>query len=211
MPTTAHLTAFTLTALVIIVIPGPSVMFIVARALSYGRKAAVLTVVGNAIGEYLQVVAVAFGVGALAERSVAVLTCLKLFGAAYLVYLGVRTIRDRRSLLKMLQPETTPSQRRFLLQGLIVGSTNPKTVVFLVAILPLFVNRAQGGIPDQILVLGLVFSAIALVCDNAWGLFAGTVRAWFARSPNRLELIGGIGGLAIIAVGIRLALTGRKD
>lgn len=211
MPATGHVTAFALTALVIIVIPGPSVTFIVARALAYGRKAAVLTVVGNTFGEYIQVVAVAFGIGAVAERSVAVLTALKLFGAAYLVYLGVRTIRDRRSLLTMLHPAETPSRRRFLLQGFVVGVTNPKTVVFLVAILPLFVSRADGSLSGQILVLGAVFSAIALVCDNAWGLFAGTVRLWFAKSPRRVELIGGIGGLAIIAVGVRLALTGRKD
>ena len=211
MPATGHITAFALTALVIIVIPGPSVMFIVGRALAYGRKAAVLTVLGNTFGEYVQVIAVAFGIGAVAERSVAVLTGLKLFGAAYLVYLGVKTIRDRRSFLSMLCPAETPSQRRFLLQGFIVGSTNPKTVVFLVAILPLFVSRADGSLSGQILVLGIVFSAIALVCDNAWGLFAGTVRAWFAKSPRRVELIGGIGGLAIIAVGARLALTGRKD
>ena len=211
MPAPGHVTTFALTAVVIILIPGPSVMFVVSRALSYGRKAAVLTVVGNTAGEYVQIVAVAFGIGSVAERSVALLTALKLFGAAYLVYLGVKAIRDRRSLLGMLQPGTTPSHRRFLWQGFVVGLTNPKTVVFLVAILPLFVERAEGNVPGQILVLGLVFSAIALVCDNAWGLFAGTARAWFAKSPKRLELIGGIGGLAIIAVGIRLALTGNKD
>jgi threonine/homoserine/homoserine lactone efflux protein len=211
MPTTGHVTAFALTAVVIIVMPGPSVMFIVGRALAYGRKAAVLTVVGNTLGEYIQVIAVAFGIGAVAERSVAVLTGLKLFGAAYLVYLGLKTIRERRSLLKILQPAETPSQRRFLLQGFVVGATNPKTVVFLVAILPLFVDRADGSLSGQILVLGLVFSVIALLCDNAWGLFAGAVREWFAKSPRRVELIGGIGGLAIMAVGVRLALTGRKD
>jgi threonine/homoserine/homoserine lactone efflux protein len=211
MPATGHITAFALTALVIIVIPGPSVTFIIARALAYGRRAAVLTVIGNTLGEYLQVIAVAFGIGAVAERSVAALTGLKLFGGAYLVYLGVKTIRDRRSLLTMLNPADTPSQRRLLLQGFIVGVTNPKTVIFLVAIPPLFVSRADGSLSGQILVLGLVFSVIALICDNAWCLSAGMVRAWFAKSPGRVELVGGIGGLAIIALGVRLALTGRKD
>ena len=154
MPATGHITAFALTAVVIILIPGPSVMFIVGRALSYGRKAAVLTVVGNTLGEYIQVIAVAFGIGAVAERSVAVLTTLKLFGAAYLVYLGAKTIRGARSLLQILQPAEVPSKRRFLLQGFVVGATNPKTVVFLVAILPLFVSRADGSLSGQILVLG---------------------------------------------------------
>ena len=211
MPTSSHFVAFAGTALVIILIPGPSVMFVVGRALTYGRRAAMLTVVGNTLGEYVQVIAVAFGIGAVAERSVAVLTGLKLFGAAYLIYLGAKAIRERRSPFTMLQSVETPSRRRFLLQGFVVGVSNPKTVVFLVAILPLFVDRADGSLSGQILVLGLVFSAIALVCDNAWGLFAGTARDWFAKSPKRLELIGGIGGLAIIAVGVRLALTGRKD
>ena len=211
MPPAGHVAAFALTALVIIAIPGPSVMFVVGRALAYGRRAAVLTVVGNTLGEYVQVVAVAFGIGAVAERSVAVLTGLKMFGAAYLVYLGVKAIRDRRSLLAMLQPAQSPSRRRFLLQGFVVGASNPKTVLFLVAILPLFVQRGGGSVPGQILLLGLVFSAIALVCDNAWGLSAATARTWFARSPKRLELIGGIGGLAIIAVGASVALTGRRE
>lgn len=211
MPPASHVSAFALTAAVIILVPGPSVMFVVSRALTYGRRAAVLTVVGNTAGEYVQVVAVAFGVGAAAERSVAVLTALKFFGAAYLVYLGVKTFRERRSLLSVLQPARAPSRRRFLLQGFVVGATNPKTVVFLVAILPLFVSHRAGSLSTQILMLGLVFSAIALVCDNAWGVFAGAARAWFTRSPRRLELIGGLGGLAIIAIGARLALTGTRD
>jgi threonine/homoserine/homoserine lactone efflux protein len=208
---TGHLAAFALTATVIIVIPGPSVMFIVGRALAYGRRAAVLTVVGNTVGEYLQVIAVAFGVGAIVERSVAVLTSLKLLGAAYLVYLGMKAVRERRSFLDVLEVDDRPSGRRYLAQGVVVGATNPKTVVFLVAILPLFVDRASGHLSGQILVLGGAFSAIALVCDSMWGVFAGAARNWFTRSPRRLELIGGLGGLAIIAVGIRLALTGRKD
>jgi len=208
---TGHVFAFALTAAVIIAIPGPSVLFIVGRALAYGRRAAVLTVVGNTVGEYVQVVAVAFGIGAIAERSVAVLTVLKLLGAAYLIYLGIKTVRERRSLLTALEPKNHLSHRRYFLQGLVVGVTNPKTIVFLVAILPLFVDHASGGVSAQILVLGLVFSAIALAFDSLWGLFAGAARDWFASSPRRLEMIGGIGGLAIIAVGARLALTGRKD
>lgn len=212
MPSASNFVAFALTALVIVVIPGPSVMFIVSRALAYGRRAAALTVIGNALGEYVQVIAVAFGIGLLAERAVALFTILKLIGAAYLVYLGVKTIRDRRSLGSMVDPAlVSRADRRYLLQGFLVGVSNPKTVIFLAAILPEFVTRSAGRVPEQILLLGLVFSVIALVSDNVWGITAGTARSWFARSPKRLQLVGGLGGLAIIAIGVRLALTGRKD
>ncbi|HUA07286.1 MAG TPA: LysE family translocator [Solirubrobacteraceae bacterium] len=207
-----RLLAFGITAFVVIVIPGPSVLFVVGRALASGRRVAVLTVVGNALGEYLQVIAVAFGVGALAEQSVAAFTTLKLVGGAYLVYLGVRTFRERRSLAAAIAaPVAARSDRRSFAQGFTVGATNPKTVVFLAAILPQFVSRAGGHVPAQILVLGLLFAAIALVSDTMWALAAGGFRIWFARSPRRLELIGGAGGLAIVAVGAGLLVSGRKD
>jgi len=209
---TDRLLAFGITAFVVIVIPGPSVLFVVGRALASGRRVAVLTVVGNALGEYVQVIAVAFGVGALAEQSVAAFTALKLVGGAYLVYLGVKTFRERRSLAAALAaPGAAQSDRRSFIQGATVGVTNPKTVVFLAAILPQFVSRSGGDVPVQILLLGLVFAVIALVSDTIWALAAGGFRAWFARSPRRLELVGGAGGLAIVAVGAGLLASGRKD
>jgi threonine/homoserine/homoserine lactone efflux protein len=207
-----RLLAFGITAFVVIVIPGPSVLFVVGRALASGRRVAVLTVVGNALGEYLQVIAVAVGVGALAERSVAAFTALKLIGGAYLVYLGLKTFRERKSLAAAIAaPAAHRSDRRSFLQGFSVGATNPKTVVFLAAILPQFVSRSGGHVPGQILLLGLVFAAIALVSDTMWALAAGGFRVWFGRSPRRLELIGGAGGLAIVAVGAGLLVSGRKD
>lgn len=210
--TTARLLAFAATALVIIVIPGPSVLFIVGRALSSGRRVALLSVLGNTAGEYVQVLAVAFGVGALAERSVAAFDVTKLLGAGYLVYLGIKAVRDRRSLAAALAvPAGACSSRRCLLEGAIVGVSNPKTVIFLAAILPQFVDRTDGGVPGQILLLGLVFAAIAIISDSVWALGAGAVRSWLAASPRRLELLGGAGGIAIVAVGVRLALTGRHD
>jgi threonine/homoserine/homoserine lactone efflux protein len=207
-----RLLAFGITAFVVIVIPGPSVLFVVGRALASGRRVAVLTVVGNALGEYLQVIAVAVGVGALAEQSVVAFTALKLVGGAYLVYLGVRTFRERKSLAAAIAaPASERSDSRSFAQGFTVGATNPKTVVFLAAILPQFVSRAGGHVSVQILLLGLVFAAIALVSDTMWALAAGGFRAWFGHSPRRLELIGGAGGLAIVAVGAGLLVSGRKD
>jgi threonine/homoserine/homoserine lactone efflux protein len=212
MPSTDRLLAFAVTALVVIVIPGPSVLFVVARALARGRRVAVLSVAGNAVGVYAQVLAVAIGIGALAERSVAAFTVLKLLGGAYLVYLGVKTFRQRKSLAASLAAPFGPRpDRRSFFEGAIVGATNPKTVVFLVAILPQFTTRTQGHVGSQILVLGLMFAAIAVVSDTVWVMAAARFRGWFARSPRRLELVGGAGGLAIAAVGVSFLASGRKD
>jgi len=209
---TGHLLAFALLSFVLIIVPGPNVLFVISRSLMLGRAAGVGTAAGGQIGVYLQVVAVAFGVGALVERSVAVFTVIKLAGAAYLVYLGVQAIRHRRSLRAALEVATEPrSLGRLLRDGIVVGVSNPKVIVFFAAVLPQFVNRSAGHVPGQMLLLGSVFLAIAVVCDSSWALAAGTARAWLARSPRRLEMIGGAGGLAMIGIGASLALTGRKD
>lgn len=209
----SHVLAFAVAASVIIAIPGPSVMFIVGRALAYGRRAAVLTVVGNTFGAYVQVSLVAVGVGLLVERSIVVFDVLRLAGAAYLVFLGIQAVRHRDALEATLSGPLDGPQRggRLVVQGFVVGASNPKSIVFLTAILPQFVSRGGGHVPAQILILGLVYAGIALLSDSLWGVAAGTFRSWFARSPRRLQLVGGVGGLAVIAVGVRLALTGRKD
>ena len=209
---TSHLLAFTVTAFVIIAIPGPSVLFTVSRAITLGRGAGVATVAGNTVGAFTQVVAVAFGIGPLVERSVAVFTVLKLAGAAYLIFLGVQAIRHRRSLADALGATIErKTAARIMIDGFTVGVTNPKVIVFFAAMLPQFVDRQAGHVPVQIIVLGAIFAGIALISDSMWALAAGTIRAWFARSPRRLELIGGAGGLAMIGIGTRLALTGRND
>lgn len=211
IPTT-HLLAFTVTALVLIAIPGPSVLFTVSRAITLGRGAGVATVAGNTVGAFTQVVAVAFGIGPLVERSVALFTVLKLVGAAYLVFLGVQAIRHRQSLAEALgatiEQKTTT---RIVIDGFTVGVTNPKVIVFFAAMLPQFVDRQAGNVPVQIIALGAIFAGIALISDSTWALAAGTVRNWLGRSQRRLELIGGVGGLAMIGIGARLALTGRNN
>jgi threonine/homoserine/homoserine lactone efflux protein len=212
VPSTAHFAAFALLSFVIIVIPGPNVLFVVSRSLQLGRAAGVATAVGGQVGVYAQVAAVAFGIGALVERSVTVFTVIKLAGAAYLIYLGVQAVRHRRSLADALGSTlATKTRLRILRDGFLVGVTNPKAIVFFAAVLPQFVDRAAGHVALQMLVLGAVFIAIAVVSDGTWALVAGTARAWLGRNPRRLELIGGAGGLAMIGIGASLAVTGRKD
>ncbi|MEU3297189.1 LysE family translocator [Streptomyces longwoodensis] len=212
MPSTDRLLAFAAMSFLLIVVPGPSVLFVVGRALAQGRRAALTTVVGNTLGAYVLVVAVALGVGSLVDRSVLVFTGLKLAGAAYLVYLGVRAWRRRGSLRAAFAAEGAGRGRlRTLWEGFAVGVANPKTIVFFAAVLPQFVDRGQGHVVAQMLLLGLVFNAIALASDSVWGLTAATARTWFARSPRRQSLIGGAGGLTMIGLGIGVAATGRTD
>jgi threonine/homoserine/homoserine lactone efflux protein len=211
MVSTDRLLAFAAMSFLLIVVPGPSVLFTVGRALAHGRRAALGSVAGNAVGAYVLVVAVALGVGALVESSAVAFTVLKLAGAAYLVYLGVKAWRQRGSLPVAITAEAPRGGFHTLWEGFAVGVANPKTIVFFAAVLPQFVVDDGGPVGVQLALLGMVFVAIALLSDSAWVMVAGTARDWFARSPRRLELVGGAGGLMMIAVGIRLAFTGRKD
>lgn len=208
----AQLLAFSLTCLIVIAIPGPSVLFVVGRALAHGRRTALASVLGNVTGVQVVAVSVALGVGALVQRSALAFTVVKLAGAAYLAWLGVQAVRHRRSLGAAL--EAGPGRVggwRAVAEGFTVGVANPKAYVLFAAVLPQFADRAAGHVPLQLIILSMVSLPIGLICDSAWGLTASAVRSWFATSPKRLELVGGLGGLAMIGLGLSLALTGRKD
>lgn len=212
MPSTDSLLAFSLASVVLIAIPGPSVLFVIGRSLSLGRRGGLWSVVGNELGALLPAAAVALGVGSVVAQSIALFTIVKLLGAAYLGYLGIQAIRHRRAGLEILagSPARRTSSRTMLRQGFIVGATNPKTIVFFVAALPQFVDFHAGAVPLQMLVLGLVFTAIALVFDSAWALLAGSARAWFARSPRRLSAIRATGGGMMVGLAGSLALAENK-
>jgi threonine/homoserine/homoserine lactone efflux protein len=206
-----RLVAFVLTATLIIVVPGPGVLFGVGRALAYGRRTALASMVGGEVAVFGMAVAVAFGLGSFVERSLVLFTVIKLAGAGYLVYLGVRAWRDRRRLAVFEAGERARGFWRAARDGFLVSVSNPKTVVFLVAVLPQFVDRRGGHVPLQMVVLGLIFVLIALLSDSAWCLAAGAARTWFGRSPRRLAFVGGTGGLAMIGLGLGVAISGRKD
>lgn len=206
------LIAFALTSLVLIAVPGPSVLFVIGRSLAWGRSAGLWSVLGNELGSLVPIGAVAFGVGAIVAQSVALFTAVKVLGALYLAYLGIQAIRHRRD---GIGDATATSQRRMstlvmLRQGIIVGATNPKTIVFFVAALPQFVDFHAGAVPLQMLILGLVFTVIAFACDATWALIAGSARAWFTKSPRRLAAVRGTGGGMMIGLGGVLLLTDNK-
>jgi threonine/homoserine/homoserine lactone efflux protein len=209
---TSHLPAFLVTVYVLILIPGPSVLFVVSRGVALGRRAALATVLGNAGGLAAQLVLVVGGVGSILASSDTVFTTLKLIGAAYLGLLGVRSIRERRSLAGALA-EAGPAPRsagRILREGFFVGATNPKGLIIFTAVLPQFIDRSQGHATLQLASLGLICVVVALLSDGSWALISGTAREWLGRSPRRLERLSAGGGLTLIALGVWLALTGRR-
>ena len=209
---TGRLAAFVLTAAVLVVTPGPGVLFIVSRGVSLGRRAALATVFGHFLGLMVQMCAIAAGVGAIVHESIVVFSVLKLVGGCYLVYLGIQAFRKRHSLAASLASEHTPTPlRRIVRDGFVVGVSNPKAFAIFASVLPQFVAPDLGHVPLQILILGLVVGGIALVTDSVWGLAAGTARAWLSRSPRRLAAVGGTGGLLTVGLGVRLAATGRHD
>lgn len=209
-----HLLAFLLTVYVLILIPGPSVLFVVSRGVALGRRAALATVAGNALGLVFQGTLVTIGIGSIVASSDAVFTALKLIGAAYLVYLGVRNIRERKALAEVFNPAAAAapkSLRRIVREGFFVGATNPKGVLIFTAVLPQFIDRSQGHDTLQLATLGAICVVIALLSDGAWAIASGTARHWLGRSSRRLETMSGVGGAMLIALGVGLAVTGRRS
>ncbi len=215
MPSPALLLAFALTSLALVAVPGPSVLFVVGRSLALGRRAGLLTVLGNALGFVPLVAAVALGVGAVVAESVVLLGALRLAGAAYLVLLGVQAVRHRRDGgtgpdAGAARPRPRPRGARIVREGFLVGVTNPKTVVFLVAVLPQFVDHGAGSVTAQLVVLGLVFAAAALLGDSLWALAAGGARDWLGATPRRLAGLRAGGGVMMVGLGVATATSGHR-
>ncbi len=212
MVSSGQLIGLGLACVVLIVVPGPSVLFIVGRALSYGRRTALLSMVGNSAGSYLAAVCVSVGLGPFLQRSDLLFQTIKLLGAAYLIWLGIRALRQGTALPGTGEPAPVPQPWwRIVRTGVLVGVTNPKTFIIFGAILPQFVDRAAGSVPLQMLLLAIVPVAIGSVTDSCWGLAAGQAREWLSAGPRRLAVLGRIGGLSMIGLGISVAVTGRHD
>lgn len=195
---------YVIAAVIIIVAPGPSVLFIIARAISWGRKIAVLTVAGNVLGAFTLSALVAFGVGPILERSELAYIGLQWAGGLYLMYLGFDAIRSRKiAAADMTQRETSaPGYLRTIRDGFWIGVLNPKGMVFFAAVLPQFIDIDSESVTLQLLFLGFVFCVLAFISDGAWGLLAGTARAWLATDNRRLETMRAAGGFIMIILGM---------
>ncbi len=199
----ARLVTFVVASMAIIVVPGPSVLFTLARGVAWGRTVAVLTVLGNSLGTLVLSAVVAVGLGPLLSRSHALSVALQIAGGLYLVWLGIGAFRHRHAhAAAMARREgSKPAAPSIVRQGFTVGILNPKSLVFFAAVFPHFVEPARGSATVQLLVLGGLFSVMAFCSDSTWGLIAGTAREWLSGSAHRLVRLRVAGAAVMVCLG----------
>ena len=204
MINTQNLTQFVLASVAIILVPGPSVMFVIARAVAWGRMTAAITALGNALGMLLLSVFIAVGLGPLLQRYALLLIVVQVLGGMYLIHLGIDAWRHRQEhaddMVKI--EEVKPSSYQILRQGFTVGALNPKALVFFSAVFPQFVDPDAGSITIQLLIFGAIFTALALLLDGTWGVLVGSSRDWFVTSRNRLVFLRTVGAVVMMALGV---------
>ena len=195
---------YAIAAIVIILAPGPSVLFVIARAIAWGRGTAVATVAGNVLGAFTLSVVVAVGLGPVLQHSKLAFTAVQILGGAYLVYLGIDAVRHSglHAADMTKQGDIRPSVIRSMRDGFWVGALNPKGMVFFAAILPAFVDRAKGHVTSQLILMGAIFAILAFLSDGGWGVLAGTIRNWLATEVKRLVRMRITGGAVMILLGI---------
>jgi len=200
----SRLAEYIVAAMIIILAPGPSVLFVIARAIAWGRKVAVFTVAGNVTGAFFLSTFVAFGLGPILQNSDIAYIAVQWGGGLYLMYLGFDAIKHRKIHAADMtnQGDSEPSALRSMRDGFWVGALNPKGLVFYAAVLPQFIDREKGQITSQLILLGAIFSILAFISDGSWGLLAGTARAWLANDSTRLEKLRAAGGTIMIVLGL---------
>jgi threonine/homoserine/homoserine lactone efflux protein len=205
----SRLPEYIVAAMVIILAPGPSVLFVIARAIAWGRKTAVFTVAGNVTGAFALSTLVAIGLGPILQKSDLAYAAIQWGGGLYLMYLGFDAIRHRKVHAEDMrnQGDIAPGIARSMRDGFWVGALNPKGLVFYAAILPQFVDREKGSVALQLIFLGAIFSILAFISDGSWGLLAGTARQWLATDPKRLEKLRATGGTVMIVLGISVLIS----
>jgi threonine/homoserine/homoserine lactone efflux protein len=211
IPEASTLGLFVLAALVLLVTPGPAVLYIVTRSVEQGRVAGLVSALGVHVGTLVHVAAAALGVSALLVSSAIAFDVVKYLGALYLVYIGVRKLLgwDQAPGGRGLAPR---SLRRLFGQGVVVNVLNPKTALFFLAFLPQFVNVSTGAVGFQILVLGLIFVVLGVISDGLYAVAAGTAGTWLKREDRLLRAERYVSGSVFIGLGLTAALAsnGRK-
>lgn len=196
-------------AMLLLLVPGPAVLYITSRSIGLGRAAGLVSAMGIAVGTLVHVAAATLGLSALLVSSASAFTFVKYAGAAYLIYLGIRTLRGGEA--ATLDPSREPiSLRRVFVQGVLVNLLNPKTALFFLAFLPQFVDPAHGHATLQIFELGVLFALMGWISDSVWALVSGTFAEHIRGSVRLRSTQRKVSGGALIALGIASAFSGAK-
>lgn len=209
MPDLANLSVFVLASVVLLVVPGPAVLYIVARSIDQGRAAGIVSVLGVTVGSAVHIVAAALGLSAILVQSATAFSLVKYAGAAYLIVLGIRKLRERTVVVDIAAPRRTRHAVIFR-QGVVVNILNPKTALFFFAFLPQFVSVSEGSVAVQILFLGALFLMIALISDGAYALLAARVGAVLRGNLGFVRAQRWFAGSVYIGLGILTALTANR-
>lgn len=204
------LTIFVTAVFILLIIPGPAVLFIVARSLEQGRLAGVVSALGVGAAALIHVLVAALGLSALLMQSAIAFSVVKYLGAAFLVYLGIKTLRSQSDLSKIQTVGKSPLSRIFV-QGFIVNLLNPKTALFFFAFLPQFVDPARGAVTPQVVFLGMIFVVMAITSDSMYALVAGSARQVIVGNQRLGKLQKNFAGVIYIGLGITTALTGSRS
>ena len=207
MPDATSLALFAAAAFALAVVPGPAVLYIVAQSVDQGRLAGLVSALGIATGSLVHVVAATIGLSSLLASSATAFTIVKFAGAAYLIVLGIRRLATREVLEEDDVARVPRPRRRLYRDGVVVNVLNPKTALFFLAFLPQFVDPEHGVATLQILLLGLMFSTIALCSDATWALAAGTLGAWLKRSRWYLGVKRWVTGTIFVGLGLSTVKT----
>lgn len=209
MPDLATAAVFAGAALALLLIPGPAVLYIVARSASQGRAAGLVSVVGIHVGTLVHIAAAVLGLSAIIVASATAFTAVKLAGAGYLVFLGVRTIMQRGGFSSATGEPTARSTRRIFTDGIVLNILNPKTAIFFLAFVPQFVDVDAGNTTAQVVALGVLFISLGLVTDGAYALAGGWIGSRFRRSPALQRRSETTAGVIYMGLGLSTALSGR--
>jgi threonine/homoserine/homoserine lactone efflux protein len=209
IPDLASLGLFVAAALALLLVPGPAVLYIVARSVDQGRSAGLVSVLGVHLGSLVHVSAAAVGLSSLLVSSATAFSVVKYAGAAYLIYLGVRALLSREP-GKDVEVRRAPL-RTLLRQGAVVNILNPKTALFFLAFLPQFVDPDAGYVALQLAFFGLVFVALGLVTDSLYALAAGTAGGWLRTSRYFVGARRWVSGTVFIGLGLATALSGSRQ
>jgi threonine/homoserine/homoserine lactone efflux protein len=207
MPDGSTLLLFIGASLALLALPGPAVIYVVTRSLDQGRTAGIVSMLGVETGTFAYALAAAAGLTGLIAASVTAFTVVKYVGAAYLVYLGVRKLLEHP---EEQQELLMAGRSRLFLKGALVQLLNPKIAIFFVAFLPQFVHSSRGPVAVQILVLGTIFTLLAILSDGAYVLLAGAVGGWLRTSRRTRSWLARFSGGVYIGLGLTAALSGSR-